>query len=907
MSQGLTSLLPLPDVPLLAVGLRLVALVDPDGGFEELTPEAARQRLLADRVPPMVVHARSVARRLGLEFLPAFDLLELFAFVRPARFCLPTVRGLAAALELPEPAGLVEEAMALKDSAALLLAELRAGRDREVLAIVQKMAGWPWQSYVQSALSGVEPGGRALAVWRALPEIPESGPEEPPSHHPVDPAEARRQLARIVGDHAEPRPAQADYASAVAMAFQPREAPGVPRVVMAEAGTGVGKTLGYLAPASVWAERNGGSVWISTYTRNLQTQIDAELERVYPDPARKAERAVVRKGRENYLCLLNYEDLAQTAGNSPQAGAPAAAGLMARWVTATRDGDLTGGDLPGWLPDLLGRARTLGLADRRGECIFSACHHFDRCFVERSIRKARRAEIVVANHALVMVQGALGGGDDGSVPARLVFDEGHHVFDAADSAFSAHLSGMEGQEIRRWLLGAEGSFRSRARGLRRRIEELITDERMENDLLAILKMAKELPGDGWQERLAEDRPQGSFEQFLLLLRRQVLARQTGGDAAYSLECEVQPLDPAVTSAGQALKVTLDQIRTPADRLIKRLSDRLVDEADTLDTALRKRIDSMARSLERRLTLPVTGWVSMLAALEGGEDKDFVDWFGIDRDAGQEFDVGMHRHWLDPAKPFAKAVAAPAHGLVVTSATLTDRSSDTAADWQAAERRLGLPWLGLEAVRAQVVSPYNYPEQTRVYVVDDVRRDDMAQVAAAYRALFLASGGGGLGLFTAISRLKGVHGRIADDLADHEIPLYAQHVDPMETASLIDIFRGEEDACLLGTDAVRDGVDVPGRSLRLIVFDRVPWPRPTILHKARRNAFGGWNWDQRLVRLKLKQAFGRLVRRAGDHGVFVLLEPLPGQFRSAFPPGVAIERVGLAEAVRRTRDFIGSKR
>ena len=55
---------------------------------------------------------------------------------------------------------------------------------------------------------------------------------------------------------------------------------------------------------------------------------------------------------------------------------------------------------------------------------------------------------------------------------------------------------------------------------------------------------------------------------------------------------------------------------------------------------------------------------------------------------------------------------------------------------------------------------------------------------------------------------------------------------MDTATLVDIFRAEEHSCLLGTDAVRDGVDVPGRSLRLIVFDRVPWPRPDILHRAR---------------------------------------------------------------------------
>jgi ATP-dependent DNA helicase DinG len=100
------------------------------------------------------------------------------------------------------------------------------------------------------------------------------------------------------------------------------------------------------------------------------------------------------------------------------------------------------------------------------------------------------------------------------------------------------------------------------------------------------------------------------------------------------------------------------------------------------------------------------------------------------------------------------------------------------------------------------------------------------------------------------------------------------------------------------------VDVPGRSLRLIVFDRVPWPRPDILHRARKAAFGGRRHDDMLTRLRLRQAFGRLVRRADDTGVFVLLDPMmPSRLASAFPDGVELRRVGLAEAVRETRAFL----
>jgi len=135
-------------------------------------------------------------------------------------------------------------------------------------------------------------------------------------------------------------------------------------------------------------------------------------------------------------------------------------------------------------------------------------------------------------------------------------------------------------------------------------------------------------------------------------------------------------------------------------------------------------------------------------------------------------------------------------------------------------------------------------------------------------------------------------------------LLAQHIDAMSTATLVDIFRAEEDSCLLGTDAVRDGVDVPGRSLRLIVFDRVPWPRPDILHRARKAAFGGAHYDDRIARLRLRQAYGRLIRRDDDKGVFAILDrALPSRLLAAFPPGVPIERVPLVEAVAATAAFL----
>jgi len=240
--------------------------------------------------------------------------------------------------------------------------------------------------------------------------------------------------------------------------------------------------------------------------------------------------------------------------------------------------------------------------------------------------------------------------------------------------------------------------------------------------------------------------------------------------------------------------------------------------------------------------------------------------------------------------------AAAHGVLVTSATLRGGEG-----WDAAEARTGVRHLEGACQRFEAESPFPYGENAQVFVVTDLKRGDVSQLAGAYARLIEAAGGGTLGLFTAIQRLRAVHARIADRLAREGLPLWAQHVDPMDTGTLVDIFRDDPRASLLGTDALRDGVDVPGDSLRLVVMEGIPWPRPTVLHAARRLGGGGTAYDDRVVRARLAQAFGRLIRRADDRGTFVLLgAATPSRLLSAFPPDVPIRRVPLDEAVAEVR-------
>ncbi|QYU69617.1 ferredoxin:protochlorophyllide reductase (ATP-dependent) subunit N [Leptolyngbya sp. 15MV] len=212
---------------------------------------------------------------------------------------------------------------------------------------------------------------------------------------------------------------------------------------------------------------------------------------------------------------------------------------------------------------------------------------------------------------------------------------------------------------------------------------------------------------------------------------------------------------------------------------------------------------------------------------------------------------------------------------------------------------GAGHLDVAPMLAAAESPFDYARRAEVLIVTDVPRGDLPALAGAYARLIEAAGGGVLGLFTAVRRLRAVYGRVADRLARTGLPLYAQHVDPIDTGTLVDIFRDDPRASLLGTDALRDGVDVPGESLRCVVLEQVPWPRPDILHRARRAANGGGAHDDRIIRARLAQAFGRLIRTRDDAGHFVVLSAaFPSRLLNAFPPGTPTIRLTLAEALER---------
>lgn len=974
----------LPEISALAVSASQITCLTTDGEIQNL-----KENNIADTLhntPLLVCNApyiRSKIKELHIKEFNffAYDVLELYAFVHPTKFCVPHIKGLCKALQIPLPESLEDEVVALFDITQKLLQDLQYDPLKDIappLAISEIMGlqgrGWPWTHFIFLALGQDYNPEQAinskpqLNTWKNIKKWVEEAPPPPQDHFPISAEETWERLealTKTLGQQKqEQRQEQKQYSAFISKAFlspdpnllenvssrednesnagnviplfssntdhsiqhlktnisdnnQQRQEDNKsnkgPHVVVAEAGTGVGKTLGYLAPASLWADKNGAPVWISTFTKNLQRQIENELDKLYPEKELKEAHVAIRKGRENYLCLLNLEDMSASAALAKNPYQAIGAGIMARWAVASKDGDISGREFPGWLPGLIGYQYSSMLADRRGECIFSACDHYQKCFVEKAIRKAKHAKLVIANHALVMINAALSqAGDD--MPTRYVFDEAHHLFSAADSAFSAHLTALETSDLRRWLLGAEGQKKSRARGLKRRMEDIIAGHAEAEKLLDdIIQKSHILCKSGWKNRMKQQSPFGSCEEFLYILYQQAYARAQGKDGPYSLETNTHPLIEGALGAANKLKKDLIDLHTPIKKLAKYLFKILKEDQGELEADTRKRIDSLAQTIQRRAEFTLQAWIDMLLALEENAQNTknekttqshFIDWIEIERIEGAIFDIGLHRHFLDPMKAFSASLSPHLHGMAVTSATLCDNTGDTNYDWQTATQRTGVDQLSPAPILQNVPSPFEYNKQTKIFIIQDVRKDDLDQVASAYQALFKASQGGGLGLFTAISRLKAVHGRIYSDLEHNNITLYSQHVDEIDNGSIVDMFRDDIHSCLLGTDAIRDGVDIPGESLRLIIFDRVPWPRPNILHKARREHFGKKNYDEMLTRLKLKQAFGRLIRQKNDKGIFIMLDSmLPSRLHSAFPQDVSIEKISLKEAILAIKEFL----
>jgi ATP-dependent DNA helicase DinG len=246
---------------------------------------------------------------------------------------------------------------------------------------------------------------------------------------------------------------------------------------------------------------------------------------------------VVRKGRENYLCLLNLED-------ALQGGFGGRARCWRSWWRAgppiRRDGDMIGGDLPGWLGTLFRQRGIAALTDQRGECVYAGCPHYRKCFIERAARASAQADLVIANHALVMVNAARGEGP-AQRPTRSCSTKATTCSTPPIQTFAAALTGQRRSSCKRWIIGPEKGSRGRRRGLAARLADLASyDEAGAEAIAAALQGGRGAALDGWLQRLADgDALRPEIEALLAAVRAATYARDESGgqDAGYGIETE----------------------------------------------------------------------------------------------------------------------------------------------------------------------------------------------------------------------------------------------------------------------------------------------------------------------------------------------------------------------------------
>ena len=677
-----------------------------DGRVEAVGRGSAIAR--AAETPMIMLNAPLVGNRLGYPDLNGLDLLELFAFVHPARFAVPTPKGLAHALDLEAPEDEEAAALVLRRAAADLLGTL--GRDwpeREgAWASAQALyrLRWTWAGAIAERLARPEREERWL--FARLPEWEETGGRPQPRPIRLDLADTALRLEPLVGEGAEVRDGQRDYAAAAASVFDPRRVEDQPNVLLAEAGTGIGKTLGYLAPASLWAEQADGAVWISTYTKALQRQLDREGARLFPDAAERKKKIVIRKGRENYLCLLNLEDALQ-GGFAGRAAILAQ--LAARGPPIARR-DMVGGDLPGWRTSYSPRGS--GGADDRRRMRLCGCRITGVPSSGHHARAGRRPRH--RHHALVMVTPPgprEGGRRPGSCSTRATTSSTPPI-----------------RLRRRFTPGgdrcAAGSRPKKAGGRRRGLARGM-DVASYDEAGALASTRRANGGRAARRRLAAARRRGRprpVEALLAAVRGTVYARATAQDAGYGLETELAEPDPVLVEAAAPAVEALEQLLRPLVALAKRLEAVLEDAPDWLDAQARARVEGAIGGLSWRVqTLqPGSCWrrgsagrPTRLRRLARGRAS-----------RGREYYAGLHRHWLDPTRPFAETVLKPA--LACSSLRHPARGADGRPPSRARGRSIS------RHRGPSGASPFDYAAHSEVLVVTDVRKGDLRALAAAMR-------------------------------------------------------------------------------------------------------------------------------------------------------------------------------
>ncbi len=649
-------------------------------------------------------------------------------------------------------------------------------------------------------------------------------------------------LARRVGAF-ETRPEQLRMADAVERNLQSKGH------LLVEAGTGVGKSFGYLVPAIRRILEQRQRVVVCTHTISLQEQIfDKDvplLKAVIPDEF----TTVLAKGRGNYISLRRLRIASEKKSKVCHSEEEEhSLDLVEDWAYETTDGSLA------TLPVLPRRSVWQHVESDAGNCMGRRCPTYDKCFYQSARRRMENADLLICNHALFFSDLALRAKGASFLPAydHVIFDEAHHLEDVASGHFGIRVSEARAKHLLRTLYNATNGKGSLAgiEGAGLPVDEVD----------ACIRSCMEA--------------QAACESFFDGVWRSV----ESGKSAHPSSGRVTTVD----AFDNGLSPALGDLATR----IKLLRERAVDENLQFDLAsAAQRCTDLAGEIELFIAQGVEGCVYWV---ERGKPA-----FGSKRPS-----ITLSCATVDVGPVLRAHLFSMPVSITMTSATL----AATADDFSHIIGRLGCDG----AQTLALGSPFDYASQMRVMIDRTMPPPEAPNSTRELIPRILRNidetGGGAFVLFTSFRILREVAERCAPILRAQGYPVFI-HGEDGERSQILKRFRESERSVLFGTASFWEGVDVRGRTLRNVIITKLPFDVPDhpliqARHEKIEAAGGNAFRDDQLPRavLRFKQGIGRLIRSADDSGRIVILDPrivtkfYGKRFMAALPDGVEPEFV-----------------
>lgn len=726
------------------------------------------------------------------------------------------------------------------------------------------------------------------------------------------------EFARIMPGY-ESRPEQIQMAAAVTEAFSSS------KHLVLEAGTGVGKTMGYLVPAVLWALANKVPVIISTNTKNLQEQIFRKDLPLIAGLLRSPVRFALIKGRSNYLCLYRLEQL---IGRREAELTPAEFLLLAQaivWACQTESGDLAGFDPPPIPPDA-GAPITDRICSLGDECHGRQCPYWNRCFLQKARARSLAADVVITNHFVVFNEPDA---KPVALPkyAQIIFDEAHNLEAAVTDALSREVTYSATVKILNRLVRQSTSRRS-ATGLVPELQKWTLKENLFESILArdcflallhrIVRSADNLERTmrAFARALANV-PPSSVTAFRirppdlesLAWENTIQPLQRVQDALFALLEDLRLVNDVLSPKPPPDDHSAPVYPTLSPEAQKKLfapeTDLFIGAPQTLSSpaasqplqlALNRHWyeDGPDASIHAEFSRRLIGILEQFVELQDNlefltslKDESFAYWISVHSKSFKKTAVGgLHAAPIEVAGQLVSKLFSKRDCVVLCSATMSvGGKTDFLGE------RLGFATLDPDSIlERRLGSPFHYDKQclAALPVFLPEQHNGETSIDAAFLSSFCEllnetvriTNGRTLVLFTSYRMMNAAAETLQHLLEDSGIEVLCQG-DGRSRESITAQFRaGEKPSVLLGTDSFWEGVDLIGDALSCLVIAKLPFPSPNDpliaarceaieTKKGRSASFPYYSVPSALV--KFRQGFGRLIRHKEDRGIFIIAD------------------------------------